>query len=204
MPWRHIGGWRYSSTTLDLHTVRRWTISFTPRPLCPQGNSPWYPLEMRMGGPQVWSGSCRKKIILHSRELNLGHAAHSSSLYQLSHPDCCQESCPCADPDINLEATWKAGWAPQPVWLQWRELYIAPPGIEQIPWSSTPRPGHYGNLAILALLFGTFDICLCVALIFHNVYLRFEIHIAMTIKIIVFWGVMLCGLADCYWCFRGT
>jgi hypothetical protein len=26
--------------------------SFTPRPLYPQGNSPWYPLDRRLGGPQ--------------------------------------------------------------------------------------------------------------------------------------------------------
>jgi hypothetical protein len=30
--------------------------SFTPRPLYPQGNSPWYPLDRRLGGPQSQSG----------------------------------------------------------------------------------------------------------------------------------------------------
>jgi hypothetical protein len=28
------------------------SISFTPRPLYPQGKSPWYPLDRRLGGPQ--------------------------------------------------------------------------------------------------------------------------------------------------------
>jgi hypothetical protein len=27
-------------------------VSFTPRPLYPQRNSPWYPLDRRLGGPQ--------------------------------------------------------------------------------------------------------------------------------------------------------
>jgi hypothetical protein len=31
-------------------------ISFTPRPFCLQGNSPWYPLDRRLGGPQSRSG----------------------------------------------------------------------------------------------------------------------------------------------------
>jgi hypothetical protein len=31
-------------------------ISFTPRTLYPQGKSPWYPLDRRLGGPQSRSG----------------------------------------------------------------------------------------------------------------------------------------------------
>jgi hypothetical protein len=31
-------------------------VSFTPRPLYSQGNSPWYPLDRRLGGPQSRSG----------------------------------------------------------------------------------------------------------------------------------------------------
>jgi len=27
-------------------------VSFTPRPLYPQGKGPWYPLDRRLGGPQ--------------------------------------------------------------------------------------------------------------------------------------------------------
>jgi hypothetical protein len=35
-------------------------VSFTPRPLYPQGKSPWYPLDRRLGGPQIGTilGSC--------------------------------------------------------------------------------------------------------------------------------------------------
>jgi hypothetical protein len=29
-----------------------WVVSYTPRPLYPQGKSPWYPLDRRLGGPQ--------------------------------------------------------------------------------------------------------------------------------------------------------
>jgi hypothetical protein len=31
-------------------------VSFSPRPLYPQGKSPWYPLDRRLGGPQSQSG----------------------------------------------------------------------------------------------------------------------------------------------------
>jgi hypothetical protein len=40
----------------DLGTRWRWVVSFMPRPLYPQGKSPWYPLERRLGGPQSHSG----------------------------------------------------------------------------------------------------------------------------------------------------
>jgi hypothetical protein len=41
---------------IDLGTRWRWVVSFTPRPLYPQGKSPWYPLDRRVGGPQSRSG----------------------------------------------------------------------------------------------------------------------------------------------------
>jgi hypothetical protein len=41
---------------LDLGTRWRWDVSFTPRPLYPQGKSPWYPFDRRLGGPQSRSG----------------------------------------------------------------------------------------------------------------------------------------------------
>jgi hypothetical protein len=41
---------------LDLSTRWRWVVSFTPRPLYPQGKSPWYPLVMQLSGPQSRSG----------------------------------------------------------------------------------------------------------------------------------------------------
>jgi hypothetical protein len=41
---------------LDLGTRWRWAVSFTPRPLYPQGKSPWYPLDRRLGGTRSLSG----------------------------------------------------------------------------------------------------------------------------------------------------
>jgi hypothetical protein len=41
---------------LVLGTRCRWVVSFTPWPLYPQGKSPWYPLDRRLGGPQSRSG----------------------------------------------------------------------------------------------------------------------------------------------------
>jgi hypothetical protein len=41
---------------LDLGTRWTWVVSLTPRPLYPQGKSPWYPLDGRRGGPQSRSG----------------------------------------------------------------------------------------------------------------------------------------------------
>jgi hypothetical protein len=35
----------------DLGIRWRWVISFTPRPLYPQGKNPWCPLDRRLGGP---------------------------------------------------------------------------------------------------------------------------------------------------------
>jgi hypothetical protein len=41
---------------LDLGTIWRRVLNFTIRPLYPQGKSPWYALDRRLGGPQSWSG----------------------------------------------------------------------------------------------------------------------------------------------------
>jgi hypothetical protein len=37
----------------NLDTRMRGVVSFTPQPLYPQGKSPWYPLDRRLGGPPV-------------------------------------------------------------------------------------------------------------------------------------------------------
>jgi hypothetical protein len=41
---------------LDLGTRWRWVVSFTSRPLYPQGKSPWHPLDRRLGGVHSCSG----------------------------------------------------------------------------------------------------------------------------------------------------
>jgi hypothetical protein len=52
--YRESGG--IAPRILDLGTRWRWVVSFTPQPLYPQGRSPWYPLDTRLGGPQSRSG----------------------------------------------------------------------------------------------------------------------------------------------------
>jgi len=39
-------------------------VSFTPWLLYPQGKSPWYPLDRRLGRPQSWSESGGEKKVL--------------------------------------------------------------------------------------------------------------------------------------------
>jgi hypothetical protein len=45
-----------ASRIIDLGIRWRWVVSFTPRPLYPQGKSSWYPLDTKLGGPQSRSG----------------------------------------------------------------------------------------------------------------------------------------------------
>jgi len=46
---------------LDLGIRWRWVVSFTPRPLYPQGKGPWYPLDRRLDGTQSRPGHCVEK-----------------------------------------------------------------------------------------------------------------------------------------------
>jgi hypothetical protein len=43
----------YLHTFFDLGIRWRGVVSFTPRPLYPQGKSPWYPLDRRLDGPRA-------------------------------------------------------------------------------------------------------------------------------------------------------
>jgi hypothetical protein len=49
---------------LDLGTSWRWVVSFSPRSLYPRGESPQYPLNRRLSGPQNQSGRNREVKIL--------------------------------------------------------------------------------------------------------------------------------------------
>jgi hypothetical protein len=60
------GEWRYSSTILDLGTGWRRVVSFTPRPLYPEGKSPRYTLCSRLAGLPRHSGRCGEKKSLAS------------------------------------------------------------------------------------------------------------------------------------------
>jgi hypothetical protein len=63
-PWRRMGEWMHRSTFLDLGISWRWVVRFTQRPLYPQGKSPRYRLDRRLGGPQSRSGRCGEEKIL--------------------------------------------------------------------------------------------------------------------------------------------
>jgi hypothetical protein len=52
----YYGSGGIASRILDLGTRWRWVVSFTSRPLYPQGKSPRYPLDRKLGGPQSRSG----------------------------------------------------------------------------------------------------------------------------------------------------
>jgi hypothetical protein len=51
-----LGSTDIASRNLDVGTRLRWVVSFTPRPLYPQGKSPLYLVDMRLGGPHSRSG----------------------------------------------------------------------------------------------------------------------------------------------------
>jgi hypothetical protein len=55
-PWRLWWSGGIAPRILKLGTLWRWMVSFTPRPLYPQRNCTWYPLDRRLGGPQSRSG----------------------------------------------------------------------------------------------------------------------------------------------------
>jgi hypothetical protein len=78
-----LGEWMYSSTHFVLGTRWRWAFSFKPRPLYPQENSPWYPLDRRLGGPQSQSGRGgeEKNSLASAGTRTPDHPARSSALY---------------------------------------------------------------------------------------------------------------------------
>jgi hypothetical protein len=65
-------------------------VSFTLRPLYPQGKSSWYPLDRRLGGPQSRSGRGGEEKNSQSPQgiepPNPDRPAHSQSLYRLNYP----------------------------------------------------------------------------------------------------------------------
>jgi hypothetical protein len=63
-------------------------VSFTPRPLYPQGKSPWYPLDRKLGEPQSRSGRGGEEKNSQPppaiEPSNLDRPARSPALYRLS------------------------------------------------------------------------------------------------------------------------
>jgi hypothetical protein len=85
---KSYGEWRYNSVFLDLSIRWRWVVTLFSLLLYPPGDR--VPSTHWVGGwvgPNVDLDAMDKWKILHCRESNLGHPAHSPSLYQLSYPD---------------------------------------------------------------------------------------------------------------------
>jgi hypothetical protein len=83
MPWRCIGGVNVQlHSFFDLCTRWSWVVSFTPQPLYPQGKSPWYPLDRKLGGPQSWyECGVEEKNSHPCLDPSPVHLAHSPALY---------------------------------------------------------------------------------------------------------------------------
>jgi hypothetical protein len=85
--------WRYRSTIFDLVTRWRWVISFRPWPLYPREKGSRYPLDRRLGGPQIQSGLYEEKNLAKTGI----ETRPTSPLYRLSYPefsrgDACEEN----------------------------------------------------------------------------------------------------------------
>jgi hypothetical protein len=92
-----LGNGNIAPRILDLGTLWwRWVVSFTPRPLNPQGKSPSYPLDRKLGGPHSRSGNGgEKKIPSPYRDSNPEHPARSPALYHWAIPAPPSHRCIC-------------------------------------------------------------------------------------------------------------
>jgi hypothetical protein len=90
MPWRR--NWEsvvIIPRILDLGTRLRWVVSFTHRPLYPQGKNTWYPLDRRLGGSQSRSGRSgeEKNSQSPAGTRTPDHPARSPALYHWAFSD---------------------------------------------------------------------------------------------------------------------
>jgi hypothetical protein len=76
---------------LDLGTRCRWVVSFTPRPLYPQGKNPWCILDRRLGGaPEtVWTRWWREKFRAPPGTRSPDHQTRSPALCHWAIPAPC-------------------------------------------------------------------------------------------------------------------
>jgi hypothetical protein len=94
-------------------------VSFTPRPLYPQGKSPWYSLDRRLGGPQSRSGGGgggggeekNSQPPTGNRTQNPDRPARSTALYRLS----------CHGSHGNVGVKWIALAQDE---LKWRSIVV--------------------------------------------------------------------------------
>jgi hypothetical protein len=62
-------------------------VSFAPLLLYPQGESPRYPLDRRLGEPQIQSGHCGEEKHFALSGIEPRRSAHGLSLYTQSYPN---------------------------------------------------------------------------------------------------------------------
>jgi len=75
------GVWMYGGIAQfipNLVTRWRWVVSFMLCLLWPWGQRPWYPLNMRLGGPQSWSGPSKVSIV------PCTHCAHDNLICRIN------------------------------------------------------------------------------------------------------------------------
>jgi hypothetical protein len=106
---------------LDLGTSWRWVVNFTPRPLYPQGKSPWYPLDRRLGGPHGRRG---EEKILDPMTDNVEESvtARLNQVHCLLPPDCVTVG-PVVRTLQDLRRFFKQ--IPQPSWLKQWHFWLA-------------------------------------------------------------------------------
>jgi hypothetical protein len=86
---RHEGIWGSKCIDpgfLDLGTIWRSVVSFTPRALYPWAKSPRYPVDRRLGRPQNWSALCGEEKILATTKDSQTPTPWSSSLWPVAIP----------------------------------------------------------------------------------------------------------------------
>jgi hypothetical protein len=90
-----LGSGGIAPCILDLYSGGRWVVSFTPRPLYPQGKSSWYALDRRLGWPQSRSGHGgeEKKFLAPTGTRIPDHPARSPALYHRPIPALQQSVC---------------------------------------------------------------------------------------------------------------
>jgi hypothetical protein len=83
-----LGSGGIAPRILVLGTRWRWVVSFTPRPLYPEGKRPCFSLEKRLGGPQSRSGRGGEEKNSHPppgiEPWNSDHPARSPTLCQVN------------------------------------------------------------------------------------------------------------------------
>jgi hypothetical protein len=88
MSLRHVRSGDKALHLLNLHTRRRWVVSFTPRPLYTRGQRLQYPFYSRLSEPQSWSEQPgEKKFLLLPDTVTICESSSTQpySLYWLSY-----------------------------------------------------------------------------------------------------------------------